>query len=306
MDYLKTSNYIFQRIGARVKRNKQRLDLTYYQLAGYANKFKYELNEPIKAWEKYDVSLLKSIAAGKAYKARNPNLISDSYIVRLTEQLEFKDELELLWGDYKDSDFVSELFENILIDILYSGDEKLKKYINDILIDYIPYSKYHSYWEIFFEHKFDIASFPNSQYKISPYFYGIKEDDIISLHGTMQLDAIKFLFNKCAKEFEDILFTFILANQKSFSKLNKKIDDFVQIEFMNVLKKYQPDEFSLGLRVRNLIISDWKNLGYFISKDMENKPETLDDRINKHLINVSLTYIDKLEAIQYLKYFSFL
>lgn len=305
MDYSNTTNYIFKKVGTRIKNKKTQLSLTYYQLAGYENKSKYELGKPIIAWEKYDVPLLKSIAGGKAYDGRNANLISSNYIIRLIEKLKFKDELELLWGNYKDSNFVSKLFENIFIDILYGTNEELKTFVNSVLIDYVPYAKYHSYWEIFFDNKFNTATFPNSKYKILAYFYGIKEDDIFEIYEEVQTKAIKFLFNRCQNEFEKILFDFIISNQTSFSKLNRKINDFVQDEFSNMLKEYLPNEISLGLRVRNLIISDWKNLGYFIAKNMKNESETWNDQIDRELINVSLQYIESLEKIQCLKNQSF-
>lgn len=301
MKYPHTTNYIFKNVGKRIKNKKVQLSITYYQLAGFENKAKYELGEPINDGEKYDVPLIKSIAGGKAYSNRNSSLISSKYIIRLMEQLEFKDELELLWGNYKESGFVTKIFESIFIDILYGNDKELKAFANTLLIDFVPYAKYHSYWEMFFENKFNTANFKNSNYKIPSYFYGITEDDIFNIYDKVQNEAIEFLFERCREDFENILFSFIDSNQKSFSKLSKKIDIFVHNEFSKMLKDYLPNEISLGLRVRNLIISDWKYLGYLISKSMENESETWKDQVDRELINISVQYIDNLAKIQYLK-----
>lgn len=96
MYFAETLDFIFNRIGIRTKTKKEELGLTYYQLAGYENKSNFEQQIAINAFEKYDISIIKSIASGKPYPKKNPNLIPDRYISRLTEMLEFEGEIELL------------------------------------------------------------------------------------------------------------------------------------------------------------------------------------------------------------------
>ncbi|MEM5636513.1 hypothetical protein AAHB65_15395 [Bacillus toyonensis] len=73
--------------------------MTYYQLAGYKNKADYDghqkdLTQDSKEdrqqrYTKFDLSIIKNIAGGKAYSRKNPYLLSESLLVHLTEQLGF-------------------------------------------------------------------------------------------------------------------------------------------------------------------------------------------------------------------------
>lgn len=228
MYFAETLDFIFNRIGIRTKTKKEELGLTYYQLAGYENKSNFEQQIAINAFEKYDISIIKSIASGKPYPKKNPNLIPDRYISRLTEMLEFEGEIELLWGDFEDEAFIKQIFQKILRDILYSGDLKIKELANKVLIDFVPYAKYFSYQEMFFENKFSIAKFPHSDFNIPLFFYGFKEDYVREMLQSNQNDAIKFLFDKCQSEIRKALYDFVLSTGKSFSKLNNKLNDFVK------------------------------------------------------------------------------
>lgn len=167
-----------------------------------------------------------------------------------------------------------------------------------MLIDFVPYAKYFSYQEMFFENKFSIAKFPHSDFNIPLFFYGIKEDYVREMLQSNQNDAIKFLFDKCQSEFRKALYDFVLSTGKSFSKLNNKLNDFVKYDLSVILNNLLPDENSLGLRVHNLMISDWKNLGELISKEMLDIEKSNHDKIEKLLINFSMEYISKLEIVQ--------
>lgn len=301
MEYKITKEYIFSQVAKRIKDKKKQFSLSYYQLAGYENKKKYEFKVPLTSGEEYDIALIKSITNGKFYNKRNPYLIPDAYIERLCSQLGFKDG-ELLWGDYINSDLSKYLFRMICLDILYSDNLELKNTINDFLIDYVPYAKYLSYWEMFCSHEIEIAKLPYNEYKIPPSFYGIYEDEIINNFKPIQQEAIMFLYEKCHDEFQNIVTSFILVNSHSFKKLDKKIDVLVRTDLLNILKPLKPNEYSLGLRVRNLIISDWRSIGYNLSDEMRGDSLGLNNRkTEKILIESSSVYINDLERIQNLK-----
>lgn len=298
MYFTETTDFIFSKIGIRTKNKKEKLCITYYQLSGYENKSSFEQQKAINAFEKYDISIIKSIASGKAYKKKNPNLIPDRYISRLTKMLEFKDDIELLWGDFKDEVFIKQIFQKILRDILYSDDLEIKELVNKVLIDFVPYAKYFSYQEMFFENKFPVGKFLYSDFNIPLFFYGIKEDDVREMIQSNQNGAINYLFDKSQSEFRKVFYDFVLSTGKSFSKLNNKLNSFVKHDLLVILNALLPDENSLGLRVHDLMISDWKSLGVLISKEMADIEKSNQDKIEKLLIEFSMEYISKLEIIQ--------
>lgn len=302
MYYSKTLDFIFTRIGARTKTKKEKLHLTYYQLAGYENKSNFRQQIAINDFEKYDVSVIKSIASGKPYKKKNPNLIPDRYINRLTKKLEFKDEIELLWGDYKNDNFKKELFQKIIFDILAGNNGKQINFINNLLFDYVPYSKQHSLWQMFVISEIDMPKFPNnSKYSFSASFYGESEDEIINSYKKTQKDAINFLYYKCATNFNSILNDFIINEGKSFVGINKKMNNFI-IALFEKLKKFLPNDDSLGMRVRNIMISDYQKFGELISRKIKGIPEDIESTIIKLLVESSLSYINNLARVQAVEY----
>lgn len=308
MIYTETKDYIFSEIGKRVHAKKDELNLTYYQLAGYENKADYDghqkdLTQDSKEdrqlrYEKYDLSIIKNIAGGKAYSKKNPNLISESLLVHLTKELGFKkDKCKLLWGDFENSDLSKVLFEKLLIDVLYGDDDELKKLYNNVLFDYVPYAEYHSYWQMFVVGEIEMPKFPNSQLSIFSHFYNLKEDDIFEEYESIQKNAIEFLYYKCGKQIHSLFVDFIMQEGESLKKLDKKLNNFVS-GLTRFLLKFIPNEDSLGLRARNIIISDYKKFGTLIAKEMKGEPWTLDEHTLKLLVESSLAYITELKRVQ--------
>lgn len=308
MIYTETKKYIFSEIGKRVHAKKDELNLTYYQLAGYENKADYvghqkDLTQDSKEdrqqrYAKYDLSIIKNIGGGKAYSKKNPNLISESLLVHLTETLGFKkNKRRLLWGDFENSDLSKVLFEKLLIDILYGEDDELKKIYNNVLFDYVPYAEYHTFWQMFVVGEIEIPKFPNSQFSISSHFYNLKEDDIFEKYECIQKNAIEFLYYKCGTQIHNLFVDFIMQEGESLKKLDKKLNNFVS-RLTRFLLKFIPNEDSLGLRARNIIISDYKKFGTLIAKEMIGEPWTLDEHTLKLLVESSLAYITELKRVQ--------
>ncbi|URJ47069.1 hypothetical protein MF628_001666 [Paenibacillus polymyxa] len=308
MIYSETKDYIFSEIGKRVHAKKDKLNLTYYQLAGYKNMDDYvgnqkELVEDSKEdkqprYGKYDLSIIKNIAGGKAYPKKNPYLISESLLEHLTEKLGFnKNKRELLWGDFENSDLSKVLFEKLLIDVLYGDDDKLKETYNNVLFDYVPYAEYHSYWQMFVTGEIEMPKFPNSQLSIFSHFYYLKEDDIFEEYESIQKNAIEFLYYKCGKQIHSLFVDFIIQEGDSLKKLDKKLDYFVS-RLTRFLLKYIPNEDSLGLRARKIIISDYKKFGTLIAKEMKGEPWTLYEYTIKLLVKSSFAYITELKRVQ--------
>ncbi|MFJ7747600.1 hypothetical protein [Peribacillus sp. NPDC097295] len=307
MIYTETKDYIFSQIGKRVRAKKNELNLTYYQLAGYENKADYDGHQKDstqdskenkkRRYAKYDLSIIKNIAGGKAHAKKNPNLISDSLLLHLTKKLEFSSELELLWGDLDNSVLSKVLFEKLLIDVLYGDDDKLKETYNNVLFDYVPYAEYHSYWQMFVIGEIETPNFPKFQLSIPSHFYNLKEDDIFEKYESIQKNAIEFLYYKCGTQIHSLFVDFIMQEGDSLKKLDKRLNNVVSL-LTRLLLKYVPNEDSLGLRARNIIISDYKKFGTLIAKEMKGEPWTLVEHTLKLLVESSLSYIKDLKRVQ--------
>lgn len=322
--YEKTKQYIFSEIGKRVKKKKKEKKLTYYQLAGYKNKEDYkgslkgqgEDNAVDKQfrYNKFDYSLITNIAGGRAYPKKNPNLVPDLYIEHLSEKLGFTSEKELLWGDFKNENtFQERLFENLMLDVLWGEEEIIKEIFNKVLFDYIPYAEYHSYWQMFVVSEIDMPKMLDKTYKIPAYYYQLKEDEIFEQYEIKQRNAIKYIWYKfesyllsLINNFLDDSFNVEIQNngnnkeEKSLytlKKLGKKLDKLVN-ELKMFFIENEPKEDSLGLRVRGIILSDYKKMGMLISKEMNREKIELNELVIKHLVEASLRYIIELKRVQ--------
>ena len=309
--YKESKEYIFSEIGKRIKRQMKELHFTYYQLAGYNNKADYESHQKdekhdskedkISRYGKLDYSILVNIANGKAHPKKNPNLMSDYQILYLSKKLRL-DKSKLIWGDFENSDFPKKLFIKLLLDTLYGEDKSLQTKLNDILIDYVPYAKYHSFWQFFVVAEIDTPRLPNSKYSLSSFFYNIREDEIFERYEPIQMNAIEFIFYKYDEQILKIIRDFLKLNfyvddEYSLKKIDKKLTKLVS-QLMNFFSENMPNEDSLGLRVRNIIISDYKKFGSLIAKKLSGEQFELKELNQKLLVESSLAYIADLERVQ--------
>lgn len=203
-----------------------------------------------------------------------------------------------------------------MLDVLWGKEGIIKDIFNRILFDYIPYAEYHSYWQMFVVGEIDMPKMPDQTYKIPAYYYQLREDDIFEQYEIKQRNAIKYIWYK----FEDSLLSVINnfldhsfniesqnnGNNKeektlyTLKKLDKKLDKLVN-ELKIFFTENEPNEDSLGLRVRGIIISDYKKIGLLISKEMNKEKIELNELVIKHLVESSLRYILELKRVQVLE-----
>lgn len=202
--------------------------------------------------------------------------------IGLVPKLNFKNEQEVLWGTKEEiSNYLPDLFELLWNEVSkensgYQIDKNL------FLCDYVPYAKYNTYWNILFSE--------NNNYPAIT--YGIFEDDVIENYDKAEREAYKFLYNKCKKDFLKI-FNDFTDKTMSFYKIDKVFQQsFIENLFIPMLKNFEPDNDSLGLRVKNLIKSD---LSHCASLIYENNTQ---NEYFSRLIRASSTYILSLEKIQ--------
>lgn len=206
---------------------------------------------------------------------------SDGSPYGLLHKLPFSSTKEILWGTEDEIESYQQPLFVALIEILLGDKSDID--INELLYDYIPYAKWATYWEILYE-----SETPNQYPAI---LWGIYEDDVCGNLDCSRESAILFLWDKCGRDFK-IEFTNFINEIDSFKKIDCKFkNDFIEKRFMPLLKKYKPGSESLGLRVRNLILSDLSIVPKLLSNF-----ECVDTE--KQLVNASSYYIVQLEKIQ--------
>lgn len=201
----------------------------------------------------------------------------------LLETLDFKNVKEILWGTSEEiNSYLFDLFILLWSEVSaenspYNIDREL------YLCDYIPYAKYHTYWDILFS--------PDNKYPAIA--YGIDENTVISNIDPARDNALKYLYQKCSDEFKKIFWNFT-EETLSFHKIDKVFkESFIEQLFIPMIKEYSPNASSLGLRVRDLINIDMSHSAPLIFNENENN-----DSYYRALINASSKYIVALENIQ--------
>lgn len=167
-----------------------------------------------------------------------------------------------------------------------------------MLFDYVPYAEYHSYWQMFVVSEIEMPKLPNGELNISSRFYNLNEDDIFEEYESIQKKAIEFIYYKHESQIKFLVESFIHNEGYSLKKLDKKLILLVS-HLTNLLQTLLPNEDPLGLRVRNIIISDYKKFGTLIAKDlMVEMRMTLEDSTIKLLVQSFLQYIKQLKRVQ--------
>nr|WP_278925107.1 hypothetical protein [Streptococcus canis] len=241
----------------------------------------------------YDKAMVKHVFGKKIYKDKNPYLLPHSCASHLTNRLRFKSETHLIWGEFEKGENFFDIFSSLFYDCIYGEDESLKEMANRILIDYVPYAKTSSLYEMALNpSKYDMVKMEGTDYYIPLLFYGIPEDKVFSDYPKHLDEAINFLYKKCSIEFEREFRDFVVTDGDTLKKIDKKLLKFINDRLQPLLLKYQPTESSLGLRVKNIMVTDWLLIGKLVTGQVDNR------NYYGRLLQSSLPYIDELAKLQ--------
>lgn len=229
----------------------------------------------------------------------NPFLITDAIIdnyakndeesdyvkIGLLHNLGFDTVKQILWGsDDEIDEYLPHLFE-LLWNELPDNDSFYQVDKRWILCDYVPYAEYVTYWELLFA--------PSNRFTALE--FGKKEDDIVNNIDLAEQEAFSYFYSKCEKGFKEAFHKFS-SDTTSFHKIDKVFKEgFIDKIFVEMIKKNAPDEYSLGLRVRNLIINDLSLVPHLVY-DFQRAGNI--DEITKLLLNASSSYICRIKDIQ--------
>ena len=270
------------------KNNNQ--NITFEELSSYIDSNGVEIS--------YDTSMIKHVFGKKIYKYKNPYLIPDSCLTYLTNRLDFESEQQLLWEDIGKKENIHSIFHCLLQESFWDNEE-LKELLNHVLIDYIPYANVSPLFDmILFPSKYEMKKFTGSNLYVPLFFYGKSEDEVIEIFPRYLDEGIEFLYMKCYKDFKKIFIDFINENCTSLKKIDKKLEGFVNNELKNLLLQYSPKEDSLGLRVRNIMISDWFSRVDLVMAIFDKRP--IDGKLlfEMELYENSMNYVEVLEKLQ--------
>lgn len=276
MEIYEISEFFYLKAALRIKNKIEKDHLTYKKIYPPDPKQISQIVHNKRNPKKNRYLIRDAVIDGLYYNKET----KESEICGLLHTLSFKTKKEILWGTDTEiklylSDLFALLFENATDpDSPYNLDKEL------YLCDYIPYAMYSSYWHILFE----------SNNKFIAMYYSITEDTVTKEITPARETAILFLYNKCRKKFLENFLAFT-NKESSFNQIDKKIEKFIKNDFVPMLKELSPNETSLGLRVKNLILSDLSHCAPLVASGKR-------DNYYTPLIRASSTYIQKLKYIQ--------
>lgn len=249
-----------------------------------------ETNKSLNKIYSNDQKLISHIQNNKRYQNKNRYLLTDTVIgLNQTEGLApvlFNNDIHtLLWGT--DEEIIQNLptiFHCIIKDLL-ERHPKNNIDIHFILSDYAPYSFNLTYYNIF--KKNNVA--------VSDYSYGVIPSKIYSELPISRREAIGFLYKKCEEAFKDIFFEFTKRTE-SYLKIDKIFEkNFIDSDFIPLLKKYIPQEDSIGLRIQHLILADISKSSKLITQCSNQNPFS---ELDRKLVGLSSKYAYDLMNLQ--------
>lgn len=312
--YELTTEFIFSVCAKRLKERKLSLNLTDADIAG-----------------DYDRKVVNRIINNTRTR-NNVYLIPPAYVYPLMNKLEIHNDYELFWGDAQDEEFIEEVFCNLLKDIYlkacldvnnrqthledssYCCEAPTDAMINDaiideVLLDDVSYAKYYYTYvndisiDGGFAYEFPIvplAYVNNGEVDIHEGYDELDFDEILrenAMHRLFRNTRPIEMFRSFFKETNN------RGENKGFSKLDKRLDNFVNKSLMPFLKDNMPDETSLGKRVHSIVSTDISNYvksGYVNSQSTEcgrcTSPEY--DAVLKSLMSAGKDYINRIETLQ--------
>lgn len=290
-----TTGYIYSACAKRLKERKLLLGLTDAEIA-----------------MDLDKKIINRIINNRR-SLNNRFLVPPAFSKPLVDKLKLKSDYELYWSDVEDEEFIETVFCNLITDILdesdwneaywdepyWSKNSERVDLIEKVLLDYVPYAK------IFPSviQTYETVNANGDYIPISPLAYlNGGEHPSFSEHRQTRQNAIKRLFlNTRPTE----LFISFFQGTSSFSKIDKKLDAFVDKSLMPFMKDNLPKESSLGLRVHSIIsadISNYVELGLVNSVRTEHgfdnygTPEYVE--ILQTLTSAGREYISRIEELQ--------
>lgn len=234
---------------------------------------------------KDDPKIISRIINYKINNKKNPYLIQFAVLCNIRENLDFKNNQEILWGTPKEiiEYDLPLMFQNIIRDILSSSSD-IRNEVRDILCGYIPYARHSSLYQLLSETESPMIEFElSSLYNIDEVFVDAKTDE-----------AITYIYSLCEDKFKEKYLEFT-DSLDSFSRWTIKMAEWIEDEFMKILRIYAPTSNSLGMRIRDLIYSDFHYIPDIILSGSEIDPNIVS---MKNLVNATNNYIEELENIQ--------
>jgi len=266
--YPETTGFIYRECAKRLKERKLSLKITDAEIAVGG----------------YDRKVVSRILNGTKTR-NNPYLIPPAYVSPLVQKLQLASEVELFWGDIDDEHFIETLFCNLVTDILDESDwnehyfdeprwsisEARIDLIQKVLLDSVAYARIYPALNSSFEYE----SPDGVYYPISPYAdvsdseqvtpaerKQIRQAAILRLFkNTRPVDMFKVFFQETNDRGEN----------RGFSRLDKRLDGFVDKSLMPFLKENSPGEDSLGIRVYGIISAD---IAQYVEIELANAQRT--------------------------------
>ncbi len=220
---------------------------------------------------------------------RNRYLLQNAVLHAINKELNFDGYENILWGNAEERTYyIPVIFQHIIYDLL-SPSSKYKNSVDTILCRYVPYARYSAYYHLLYTPRPALTDYDLS------IIYEVDKFDIQNDIDQMIDEAIADLYINCSNGFQSLFFAFIEENKDSFKCIDRKLETWVNDKLLVFLQKYIPSENSLGIRIRNIINSDYLYIPQLMSFAECNNPDT---ESLKQLVIATDKYIQELEQIQ--------
>lgn len=231
------------------------------------------------------INYLDSSVENKRKSKSNEKIDLSYYEKGIVKALGFKSKNEALWGT--ESEIKNNLHDIFIRLFNILENDKTNNFDIEIcLSDYVEYAKYRAYYELLFK---------PTKTNLPFIYYGMSEDVLMSNIDNAKNNAIEFLYKKIEKDFSINFLTFCNTID-TFHNIKKVLNEVLYKNiFKKILIENMPKEESLGMRVRNIILSDFYNIPTQIAK--YNLNGTI-DQILQYLNRASSEYCLALEKIQ--------
>lgn len=270
MIHNKIINFFFKRTSSEIKKRITSSSLTYEDI--YPNNPK-----------------ILSYVINNKVTNKNPYLLYDKIITSLTNSISkngteiqlFINKTDVLWGNNLEINNYIDYVYSYSFTYIMDNHDKFGIDKELLLLNYVPYVKYSTYYEKFNEKNRNPIFF----------LYGMSEDVLQNNYYDLHDEAIDFLYQLIKEDFKKIFIQFT-EKTTNYTKIDKKFDSFLSNNFCKMLKEYYPHEYSVSMRIHNLIKED-----IFLAESILSDPKNPENNNYKSLISATSKYIVDLEKI---------
>lgn len=183
----------------------------------------------------------------------NPYLLTPTSMNGIRQNLKFKDDAELMFGDRQEiEEYAEELFGLFFDEYVVQPNDMFSEDTYQLFYcDYLPYAKNYISLALLSD-----ENIQTNDYEFREALLGTTRHDLIKQQLPLITKARHFLYQNNKEWFLEEIFNFI-AKTASYKFLPSRIDSFAHDIFIKTIKDHLPtSKTSLGIRTKEIFESD--------------------------------------------------